>query len=165
MAKFPIILVVAGVVIATGVVGYGLSSMANSGKKLVSTEVVAPVGTGAQLSDAGGVQVQVAFDPKSVTAGGISFKVGLNTHSVELSQFNLAKLARVTLEPGGVLTDLTWTPDGTGGGHHVTGTLIVKDPERKLAGARSVIVEITGVADASVRRFQWAMQEWKENSL
>lgn len=157
------ILTIVSVMAVIGVVALGLSAITRKPRALTSVPVSAPQqstapassGPAPQSSDAGGVTVAVQFDPKAVTNQTLTFNVALNTHSVELSQYDLARRSKITLDPGGILSDITWKPEGTGSGHHVSGTLLVKDPTGGLAGAKSVTLEITGLADPGVRRFQW----------
>lgn len=78
-------------------------------------------------------------------AGTASALVGLNTHSVDLDEFDLAALARVRLDGGDWVPATGW--DAPMGGHHRGGTLTFAtlDP-RALARARVVELEIRDVA-------------------
>lgn len=78
----------------------------------------------------------------------------MDTHSADLGQFNLAKLSRLTLDPGGTLPPTAWIPSGDTGGHHVGGTLSFDDPAGLTAKARSITLVIEGVA-GSDRSFTW----------
>lgn len=109
-----------------------------------------------QASDGGGVQAQVVFDPRTASQGqAITFVVTMNTHSVELGNYDLSKLSRVILDQGDTLTQATWQPKGAGNGHHVEGTLTVQDPKGVVRAARSVTLEIRGLPGSEVRRFEW----------
>lgn len=114
----------------------------------------AVAGPGAQVSEAGGVQVMASYDNADSKSGTVTFNVALSTHSVELGSFALAKLSRVVLEPGGTVTELTWTPKGATSGHHIEGTLTARLPVA-LSTVRTIALEIEGLASPEVRRFEW----------
>lgn len=109
-----------------------------------------------QVSEAGGVQVRATFDPRSdLSEDRLTFTISLDTHSVDLGQFDLSNQIRVILEPGGVLTDLSWQAEG--GGHHVGGKLMARAPASALATARSIRLELSGLAAEEPRKFEWRL--------
>jgi hypothetical protein len=155
-----IIASILGAVLAVGAVIIGMSAVKRAAQptSIKSTTLALPQAAGvAQLSDGGGVQIQVNYDPKQPADGVIRFQVAMNTHSVELSQFDLGKLTRLTLEPGGELIAATWKPEGNGGGHHVSGELTVPDPTGLITKAKSLKLELRDVAGEASRQFQWQL--------
>ena len=159
------LLLTAGVAALAAVVAVAITAL-NRGPQPASASTLpspapaqAEQSPGTQLSDAGGVQVQASLVPPNGGEQVITIAVSLNTHSVELGQFDLAKLSRITLEPGGTLSGVTWTPKGSGGGHHVEGMLTVSDPNGLLKSAKSVALEISDLAAPDLRRFQWPVEK------
>ena len=149
-------LLIIGAVVAVGAVALGLTTISRPKTPATTlTSTVAASSPEAQLSDAGGLQVEVTLNRSASTKDSLQFDVSMNTHSVELGQFDLAKLSQVILEPGGTLTDFTWQPNGTGSGHHVQGKLVLRDARGLLASAKSITLEIKGAPEPEVRRFQW----------
>jgi hypothetical protein len=151
------LLTIAGTVVAVGAVALGLSTITRPAPTTSAplTSSVAAASPEAQMSDAGGLQVEVKFNRTASTKGSLEFDVGMNTHSVELGQFDLTKLSQVVLVPGGTISDFTWQPAGPGSGHHVEGKLTARDPKGLLSAAKSITLEIKGLASQDVRRFQW----------
>lgn len=148
-------LILLGAAVAVAALVLGLN-MLNRGKPGPGSQAAqAANGPAPQSQEAGGVTLQVTFDPTSTTPGQpVTFKVSMDTHSLELAQFDLAKLSRLTLQPGGTLTPTRWKPDGEPGGHHVGGALTFNDPSGLTAKAKSISLVIQGVAGAD-RSFQW----------
>lgn len=156
-----IALSILGALLAAAAIAVGLTAMKRAPQPTSISSSPAPSAPGdarTQMSDGGGVQVQVTFDPKQAAGGAVVFQVSMNTHSVELSQFDLGKLAELTLDPGGVLAGATWQPEGNGGGHHVSGYLTVKDPQGLLARAKTVRLQLRDVAGEASRQFQWSVR-------
>lgn len=156
------LVIILGAIAATVVIGavsFGLRSVSSPANEATapsgSSTAVAESGN-VQASDGGGVQVQVTFDPQSVgQSQTISFLVTMNTHSVELSAYDLTKLSRVILDQGATLGEVAWQPKGEGSGHHLEGTLTVQDPTGLARTARKVALEIKGLPGPEVRLFEW----------
>lgn len=146
-----LVLVAAAAVVA--VLTVGLSAVKPQPE---SAPAATPAPGPSQVSEAGGVQVRATFDPLTNIAGErITFAITLDTHSVDLGQFDLGRQSRVILEPGGLLTDVSWQSEG--GGHHLGGTLSARAPVGALAGAALVRLEVAGVASEEPRRFAWRL--------
>ena len=160
-----IILIALAVLVVVGTVAYAFTSLSRTaGGRTSPTGTASQVGAGTsveasgsvQVSDGGGIQVQATFDPLTVAqAEAVTFLVTMNTHSVELGDFDLAKLSRVIIDQQSSLAEATWQPKGESGGHHVKGTLTVKDPDGLVRAARTVTLEIKGLPGPEVRRFEW----------
>lgn len=114
-------------------------------------------GPGPQISESGGIQVMASHDPANQKQGTVTFTLALTSHSVELGGFEVTKLSRVIVEPGGPATDLRWTPKGATSGHHIEGTLTAKVPPAP-AGAKTFALEIQGLGSPEVRRFEWPVE-------
>lgn len=147
------------VVVIVGFVALGLSTVRQSPTP-AGTALGDPAASAApgapKVTDGGGVQVQVTFDPQTGAQDNRGlFQVTMTTHSVELAQFDLATLSKIVLDSGAMLTAFTWQPKGEGVGHHVEGTLTALDPEGLLAKARTITLEITDLAADEPRRYEW----------
>lgn len=87
----------------------------------------------------------------------LDFRVGMNTHSVELDM-NLAENATLSTDTGLTIAPAKW--DAPSGGHHVAGTLSFAS---SLNGA-AVLEEVTKLTltlrniDAPERVFVWALK-------
>lgn len=78
------------------------------------------------------------------------FDIGMNTHSVELSQ-DLKKIASLIDDSGNVYQPILW--DGPQeGGHHIQGTLVFRAP---TSVSKTVKLQIKNVGDVPVRMFTW----------
>jgi hypothetical protein len=114
----------------------------------------APAGS-TQISEEGGVTVQVTWDgPQS----GPVFRVVMNTHSVDLDQYDLRTLAVLRTAQGTDVPPSAW--DAPKGGHHREGTLTfpAQGPDGKdILGqdARGIALIIRNVAGVSERTFRW----------
>jgi FlaG/FlaF family flagellin (archaellin) len=152
-----VVLTLVGAVIAVGAITVGLSTVAKprTAPAVASAVPATPENAGdVKFNDGGSVQVQVTLDRKATTNGSVVLQVSLNTHSVELGQYDLAKLSHLTLEPGGPLTEATWKPDANSG-HHVGGTLTFSDPGGLYAKAKELTLEIRDLAGVPARTLQW----------
>ena len=91
--------------------------------------------------------VSIDLVPKTFNENKFYVDISLNTHVVELSQFDLKKL--VTLEFDNKIVRPISVPELTG--HHSSGTLIFeidKKPE-------NFKIKISNIPDMSVRIFEW----------
>lgn len=148
-----IALTVVSIAAVAAIVVIGLSTVKDKPLTPVSASgtQVKPVGWAPQTSDGGGVQITAV--PRD--GAGLAFEVSMSTHSVELGGYDLARLSRVTLEPGGTMVEAKWEPEGPADGHHVAGVLTFSDPKGLKATAKRIEVEITDVAGVKSRKFQW----------
>lgn len=93
--------------------------------------------------------------------GALTFEVRMNTHSVDLDQYDLARLCRLETSDGQKIEPLAWLNPG-GGGHHRYGQLKFSstrpDGSPVLgSGARYIEVVIQGVGGVAERRFRWEL--------
>ncbi len=88
----------------------------------------------------------------------LSFYVGFTTHSVNLSQYDLAKLVSVRDKDGRTLSGLTWVSESDDS-HHRSGFLKVANQldGKPFATAKSgsISLVLKGIADVPTREFSW----------
>lgn len=91
--------------------------------------------------------VQIDLSPKGVNSGQLFVAVSANTHSVELSAYNLAELA--VLEYGGKSVRPSSAPAFSG--HHNSGSLVFNVDE----DLQAFTITIRGIPAVSERVFAW----------
>lgn len=108
-----------------------------------------------QKSEEGPVTVTVSWDGPS---SGLTFRVALDTHSVNLDGYDLRELAVLRTERGGEVPPARW--DAPAGGHHRSGNLAF--PERLpdgtpvlAPGDRALTLVVRGVGGVRERVFTW----------
>ena len=82
----------------------------------------------------------------------VSFNIAMNTHSVELDQYDLAKLSDLTDDKGNKYTPFSW--DSEPGGHHRSGILVFSSPGSQ-AEPGTLILIIRNIAEIQERTFSW----------
>ncbi|MBI5166617.1 MAG: hypothetical protein HY998_02585 [candidate division NC10 bacterium] len=104
----------------------------------------------------GGVRIEVTWLDSSALAKGeaISFEVRMNTHTVDLDEYDLLKLAFLRNDKGKVFKPKAWESPQDGG-HHRSGVLVFPkgDP-----GSRSLELIIMDVAGIKERAFRWEVK-------
>ncbi len=108
-----------------------------------------------QKSDEGPVTVRVTWDGP---AGGLTFRVAMDTHSVDLDGYDLKRLAALRTERGAAVPPATW--DAPPGGHHREGSLVFPDrlPDGTpvlAPGTRAVTLVVREVGGVPERAFTW----------
>lgn len=100
-------------------------------------------------SDAGSVTIVVSWLTDAVP----SARVVMDTHSVNLDGFDLARGGRLRLDGGAWIAPSAW--DAPAGSHHREGTLAFAALDRRaFDAARTVELELVEVAAPS-RIFRW----------
>ncbi|HEY82339.1 MAG TPA: hypothetical protein G4O01_03500 [Dehalococcoidia bacterium] len=110
---------------------------------------------GAVQSNTGGA---VTIDVEWVSADDaqLVFQVAMNTHSVDLDQYDLGTLAILRDDAGGEYHPLSW--DSAPGGHHRRGTLIFPVPDSLRQGkAKHIEIIIRDVAGVEGRVLRWEL--------
>lgn len=100
----------------------------------------------------------VTIDVEWVKAGddSLTFNVAMNTHSVDLDQYDLGKLAVLRDDTGNEYHSSSW--DSALGGHHRRGTLAFPLPDSLSQGtAKYVELVIRDVADIEERVLKWEL--------
>ena len=106
-------------------------------------------------SNAGG---SVTIDIEWIKAkdGLLMFDVSMNTHSVDLDQYDLGELAVLRDDTGNEYHPVSW--DSASGGHHRQGTLTFPVPDSLSPGkAKYVEIMIRDVADIEERVLKWEL--------
>ena len=130
------------ILLAGGVLVYGILSYV--GSPLFT-------GTDVSLSASGSISegdVTVDIQLLSKEDGQMSFSIVFNTHSVDLSQFDLQDL--VTLEYGGNVLQPVSVPQLSG--HHASGTVLFDVKEK----ADNFIVRVRGIPQEMEREFRFS---------
>lgn len=114
-----------------------------------------PLQASTQVSEGGQVSVEVTW---LGPAAGPVFEVAMNTHSVDLDGYDLAKLAVLRTDKGQEVRPSRW--DAPAGGHHRRGTLAFPDKAPDggpLIGPNTAWIElvIRDVAGVPERVFRW----------
>jgi len=130
-------------------------ALAAPGAASTATGVVQPAGD-TQVSDAGQVTIRVTWSGPSV---GPIFSVVMDTHVVDLDQYDLLALALLRTDQGVEVQPSAW--DAPPGGHHREGTLAFPETTADgypLIGPETYAIElvIRDVAGIAERVFQWA---------
>lgn len=91
--------------------------------------------------------VTIGLTPKEHKNGKLYVDIEINTHTVDLSQFDLTNL--VTLKSNTKSINPSSAPELSG--HHISGTLIfdIENPPSNL------IIEVRGFPDIPIRTFEW----------
>jgi hypothetical protein len=95
----------------------------------------------------GSGDVSIELEPIDVSENSMKVKVSINTHSVDLGEFDLMKIT--TLEYNGKTVQPTSAPSL--GGHHVYDTLVFDTDERP----GSFTIRIKGIPKVQERIFDW----------
>ena len=124
---------------ATG--GYGSTAGAKS-----------PTNGARQGNNEGSVTVEAQW--KGVQGGSLVFGITMNTHAVDLDQYDLAKLTVLNDDSGKEYSPVSWR--SSPGGHHREGTLIFPLPDSlQQDQTKYVRMVIKGIAGVNERILQW----------
>lgn len=106
-------------------------------------------------ADAGGsVTIEVEWSREE--AGSLIFNVAMNTHSVDLDQYDLGALTFLRDDTGNKYPPVSW--DSAAGGHHRSGTLYFPLPDSVSQGkAKYIEMVIRDVAGIEERVFKWEL--------
>jgi len=110
-------------------------------------------------SNAGGsvtIDVEWVVVENHVESNSLLFDVAMNTHSVDLDQYNLGELAVLRDDMGNEYHPVSW--DSAPGGHHRRGTLTFPIPDSLSQGkAKYVEILIRDVAGIKERVLKWEL--------
>lgn len=109
-----------------------------------------------RTDEGGGVTVEVTWNGELQP---VVFDIVMDTHSVELDGYDLARLAVLRTDRGNELTPLAW--EAPKGGHHRTGTLSFEGASARteLAGASYLELVIRDVGGVPERTFHWDLAQ------
>ncbi len=116
-----------------------------------------PVNGPVQSNTGGQVTIDVEWiNWIKVEDDSLIFKVTMNTHSVDLDQYDLGELAMLRDDAGYEYHPASW--DSAPGGHHRRGTLAFPSPDSLSQGkARYVEMVIRDVAGIEERVLKWEL--------
>ena len=135
------ILALAAVALIFSFTGFGFLKSEDGGKAAESGFKAIETGTTDQND------VSISLTPKGFVDGKLSVEISANTHSVDLSQFDLKKIT--TLEFEDKIVNPIQAP--TLSGHHASGTLVF-DVGKEIKAFTITIKEVPAVED---RVFSW----------
>ncbi|MDP2744459.1 MAG: hypothetical protein Q8P00_05275 [Dehalococcoidia bacterium] len=108
-----------------------------------------------QSSEGGAVEIDVKWQGER--NGILTFEVVMDTHSVDLDQYDLGKLAGLRDDGGAEYRPASWR--SAPGGHHRSGTLTFPVPGSLSEGkAKYVEMIIRDVADVKERVLKWTLE-------
>ncbi len=136
---FGFILLIIG--LSFGIFLYYNSTLKNESDTILKLNTVS---TGSTSN--GGVQIELT--PKKISLGKLEVEIVMNTHSVDLSRFNLKEITMLEYE-GKQLMPYS-APNLMG--HHISGTLIFEVMDNELDSFRIVIL---GIPKVEKRIFEW----------
>lgn len=84
----------------------------------------------------------------------LSFEVTLDTHSADLSQYDMGKISFLRVDGGPEMEASGWIKPG-GGGHHLSGTLTFKAPDITAMDALELVIKTVGGVEERI--FQWKL--------
>jgi hypothetical protein len=124
-----------------------------------NTAPAAAVSSGATQTDEGG-QVTIAATLQRSDAETI-FNVAMNTHAVDLDDYDLKQLAVLHIDGGREVQPISW--DAPKGGHHRSGTLTFPATDADgtpLTASATYTIElvIRDIAGVPERSFRWALE-------
>lgn len=104
--------------------------------------------------DQGAVKVSATYlMPKEGEGNNVSFQLTLDTHSVNLSEYDLEKISFIQFDEKEPVAGGVW--DFTGSGHHFKG--IITFNRQTPPGTQKVRLLIRGVANVKERVLEWSL--------
>jgi hypothetical protein len=151
------VLVIPVIVVAVLVVGCssGFASQPEAGAP-PSSGSVSQVPTNGRVQSNDGGQVTIDIEWVQAANDSLVFNVAMNTHSVDLDQYDLGELAVLRDDMGNEYHPVSW--DSAPGGHHRRGTLAFLLPDSLSQGkAKYVEMVIRDVAGIEERVLTWEL--------
>ncbi|MBI4285383.1 MAG: hypothetical protein HY670_05740 [Chloroflexi bacterium] len=151
-AILAVVIVVAGC--SSGFKPVGKGSTPTAPQATATGSVKGPTNGVTQASDAAAVTVAVKWARAS--GGSLTFDVVMDTHSVDLDQYDLKKLAVLRDDTGKEYSPTSW--NAPSGGHHRSGTLVFPLPDSVTQGqAKYVEMVIKNIAGVPERVLKWQL--------
>lgn len=111
-----------------------------------------PINGLVQSNSGGSVTIKVEW--LGVQNDLVKFKVAMDTHSVDLDDIDLGKLAVIVDDSGSEVQPSAW--EAKAGGHHREGTLQFRAPASLVNGeTKQVSMQIRNVSGVAERSFRW----------
>lgn len=136
--------------------GFAIGNFITNGSKTTASATTSKVANNQAIKSPGNLnyetkssQAEVAIDltPKKFENGKLYVDISVNTHTVDLSKFELAKLVKLEYDSKSIFP--ISAPKLSG--HHNSGTLIF-DSGKEL---KSFKIVINGIPDVQERMFKW----------
>lgn len=137
--------------VVTAILVYSVAGLMNGGNATGTSAVQEKGNAGFRTISSGSTEpgsAQIDLTPKGIVNGKLGIDFAVNTHSVELSQYDLAKTT--VLEYNGRKILPTAAPKLEG--HHSSGTLIFNVGE----SLNNFKIIIRGIPDVEERVFEWS---------
>ena len=111
----------------------------------------------AALMTAGSLEADETLGPLMDQLTGEEFGILLafNTHSVDLSGYDLTTMASLTT-PQGEVQPVRWI-DESEGSHHRSGVVVFPSGGVDLAGSGEIVLTLRGIADVAERQLRWPL--------
>ncbi|MBI2954876.1 MAG: hypothetical protein HYY30_11220 [Chloroflexi bacterium] len=134
---------------------------ANASAAQASTSLPVPTNR-LQKNQAGNVTIEVTWEANQAAKDSLRFAVVMDTHSVDLDKYDMAKLTTLRTDKGRQVVPTAW--DGPpGGGHHRTGAIVFPAAEggKSLIETDTKYVEVTirDVANIKERVLRWNLEK------
>jgi hypothetical protein len=159
-------------VIAVGLIGYYLTDFILNGNKAAENSIANQVkqsqsnqsnsvrtnveGTESPLTKSnseGAVAIKTTFLPEKSNNNQLVFEVVMNTHSVDLTQYDLSKLASITFDQdSGIPGMFEWEPENTDS-HHMMGNLIWNGDVGE--NYKNINLNLSNIDNVPARMFTW----------
>lgn len=111
-----------------------------------------------QVDSQGAVKVAVTYlkpGEADIASQKTAFELSLDTHSVDLSRYDLEAISYLQFDQAEPMSGATW--NSTGSGHHYKGTLTFSQPVPQ--GTKSISLHIRGIDNIENRSFTWQLSE------
>lgn len=115
-----------------------------------------------QVNSEGPVTVSIKYrnNEQSGSDDSLTFKVDINTHTVDLDSYKIDKLAALKDSQGNVYTPSKWVENQGSGGHHRSGILyfdMADEAGNAIIDSQDTFFEIIikDVGNVAVRSFKW----------
>ncbi|WP_059172039.1 hypothetical protein [Bacillus sp. FJAT-27445] len=109
----------------------------------------------------GAVTIKASVLPEESDGAKLTFEILMNTHSEDLSQYNLAELATISTGGKELPSNFEWRTDGQDS-HHMKGMLIWTG---QAVVDRDVTLVVKNIGDIPERRFIWNLGEMNITNL
>ncbi len=121
-----------------------------------SSEKTLPIPTGGVVRTNNGGAVTIDVEWLTEEKNSLVFDVAMNTHSVQLDDYDLKQLAVLRDGEGSEFRPTSW--DSASGGHHRNGRLTFALPDSlRQSKAKSIVLIIRDVAGVAERVFEWEL--------
>ena len=142
-----LILVIGGLIYSLGGFGFFKAGPSKESKTAVKSNVINPIQSESnkKVSESS-VSIDLAL--KEFKNGNMYFDIGVNTHSVDLSPFDLASLTVLEFEGSSIKPSSAPKLSG----HHNSGTLIFNTGKE----LKKFKIRIKGIPDIEERFFEWS---------